>query len=331
MIGHRGASGYRPEHTLEAYELAARMGADYIEPDLVTTSDGVLVARHEPEISATTDVAEHPEFAVRRTTKTIDGLTRHGWFAEDFTLAELNTLRAVERLPRLRQENTIYDERYRVPALTDVLALRARLSAELGREIGVYIETKNPSYFASIGLPLEPALVRALREAGLDEPDAPVFLQSFETANLQMLRGQVGVRLVQLIHGVGAPADLVAAEDPRGYLDLASAAGLAEIAEYADGIGPLKDLVIPRSGDGVLGAPSPLVSQAHTAGLLVHPFTFRNENAFLPAQYRSGGPGADYGDAFAEYEAFLRAGVDGMFTDNPDTAVAARSALLAPV
>ncbi|MFC5994527.1 glycerophosphodiester phosphodiesterase [Pseudonocardia hispaniensis] len=331
VIGHRGASGYRPEHTLAAYELAARMGADYIEPDLVTTADGVLVARHEPEISATTDVAEHPEFADRRTTKTIDGFVRHGWFTEDFTLAELNTLRAVERLPHIRQENTIYAERYRVPTLAEVLALRARLSAELGRDIGVYIETKNPSYFASIGLPLEPALVRALREAGLDAPDAPVFLQSFETANLRMLRGEVAVRLVQLICAAGAPADLAAVGDPRGYLDLATAAGLVEIAEYADGIGPHKDLVIPRSADGALGAPSPLVSQAHAAGLLVHPFTFRNENAFLPAQFRSGGSGADYGDAFAEYEAFLRAGVDGFFSDHPDTAVAARSAVLAPV
>ncbi|MHA6792202.1 glycerophosphodiester phosphodiesterase [Pseudonocardia bannensis] len=331
VIGHRGASGYRPEHTLAAYELAARMGADFIEPDLVTTSDGVLVARHEPEIGGTTDVAARPEFAERRTTKTIDGVAHDGWFAEDFTLAELRTLRATERIPEIRQENTIYDGRYRVPTFDEVLALRERLSDELGREIGVYPETKSPSYFASIGRPLEPALVAAIERAGLNRPDAPVFVQSFETQNLRALRGQLKVGLIQLMQATGAPADLAAAGDPRGYADLVTPQGLADIATYADGIGPDKDLVIGRDASEALGEPTALVTDAHAVGLLVHPYTFRNENRFLPAQFRSHGGEADYGDAFAEYEAFLRAGVDGVFTDSPDTAVAARAALLDPV
>jgi glycerophosphoryl diester phosphodiesterase len=332
VIGHRGGSGYRPEHTLASYELAARMGADYIEPDLVITADGVLVARHEPEIGGTTDVAARPEFADRRTTRTIDGVSHTGWFVTDFTLAELRTLRAVERIPELRQENTIYDRRFAVPTLAEVLALRARLSAELGREIGVYPETKNPGYFAGLGLPLEPPLVAALAAAGLDRPDAPVFVQSFETANLRALRGELSVPLVQLLHRAGAPTDLAAAGDPRTFADLATAAGLAGIACYADGIGPEKNLVIARDAGGALAGPTALVADAHAAGLLVHAFTFRNENRFLPAQLRSrSGRDADYGDAFAEYEAFLRAGVDGVFSDNPDTAVAARAALLEPV
>ena len=225
VIGHRGASGYRPEHTLAAYELAARMGADYIEPDLVTTSDGVLVARHEPEIGGTTDVADHPEFADRWTTKTIDGVACTGWFTEDLTLAELKTLRARERIPAVRQPNTLYDGRFEVPTFTEVLELRERLSDELHREIGVYPETKHPSYFAALGRPLEPALVRALTDAGLNRSDAPVFVQSFETGNLQGLGRTLEVRLVQLVGAQGAPADLVAAGDPRTYADLVTPGG----------------------------------------------------------------------------------------------------------
>jgi glycerophosphoryl diester phosphodiesterase len=324
VIGHRGASGYRPEHTLAAYELAARLGADYIEPDLVTTSDGVLVARHEPEIGGTTDVADRPEFADRITTKTIDGVEYTGWFTEDFTLAELKTLRAVERIPEVRQENTIYNGRFEVPTFAEVLRLRMRLSRELGREIGVYPETKYPTYFAGIGKPLEPPLVAALDEAELNEEDAPVFVQSFETANLRALRAELRVPLVQLIAGTGAPADLVAADHPRTYADLVTPAGLADIATYADGIGPDKNLVIGRTVDDTLGEPTALVADAHAAGLLVHPYTFRNENRFLPAELRSAGPADDYGDALAEYEAFLWTGVDGVFADNPDTAVTAR-------
>ncbi|RFU20881.1 glycerophosphodiester phosphodiesterase [Geodermatophilus marinus] len=325
VIGHRGASGYRPEHTLASYELAARMGADYIEPDVVSTSDGVLVARHENEISGTTDVAERPEFADRRTTRTIDGVELTGWFTEDFTLEELRSLRAVERLPEIREENTLYDGLYQVPTLDEVLELRAELSRELGREIGVYVETKHPTYFDGIDLSLEELLLADLREAGLDHHRSPVFIQSFETANLQEL-DQAGVRvpLVQLLSASGAPYDLVATGDDRTYADLSTAEGLADVAGYADGVGPEKAQVIPREDDGTLGEPTGFVDDAHAAGLLVHPYTFRNENTFLPADLRDGGAEDDYGRAIEEQLAFWEAGVDGLFTDNPDTGVVSR-------
>jgi glycerophosphoryl diester phosphodiesterase len=325
LIAHRGASGHRPEHTLAGYELAARMGADFIEPDLVTTSDGVLVARHESEIGGTTDIAERPEFAERHTTKVIDGQSCTGWFTEDLTLAEMKTLRARERIPLLRQRNTIYDRRFEIPTFDEVLELRARLSMELDRVIGVYPETKNPTYFASIDKPLEPALVDAISRAGLNRPEAPIFVQSFETANLRELRTQLRVPLVQLVEADGTPADRVAAGDPRGYADMITPAGLAEIACYADVIGPDKDQVIPRDADGALTEPSSLVHDAHAAGLLVHPYTFRNENQFLPTNLRSTTAAGDYGDCLAEYAAFFAAGVDGVFTDFTDTAYVARA------
>ncbi|MBM7807703.1 glycerophosphoryl diester phosphodiesterase [Geodermatophilus bullaregiensis] len=324
VIGHRGASGYRPEHTLASYELAARMGADYVEPDVVSTSDGVLVARHENEISETTDVAEHPEFADRRTTRTIDGVELTGWFTEDFTLAELRTLRAVERLPDVREENTLYDGLYQVPTLEEVLDLREDLSRELDREIGVYVETKHPTYFDGIGLSLEEPLLAALAEAGLDRDHSPVFVQSFETANLRELDAVADVPLVQLVSATGAPADLVAAGDPRTYADLATAEGLAGIGEYADGVGPDKNLVIPREADGTLGEPTAFVDDAHAADLLVHPYTFRNENTFLPVDLREGAAEDDYGRAIDEQLAFWETGIDGLFTDNPDTGVVSR-------
>ncbi|SFP86646.1 glycerophosphoryl diester phosphodiesterase [Geodermatophilus dictyosporus] len=329
VIGHRGASGYRPEHTLASYELAARMGADHVEPDVVSTSDGVLVTRHENEISGTTDVAERPEFADRRTTKTIDGTELTGWFTEDFTLAELRTLRAVERLPELREENRLYDGLYQVPTLQEVLELREELSRELDREIGVYIETKHPTYFDAIGLSLEEPLLAALDEAGLDRDRSPVFVQSFETANLRELDEVADVALVQLMSNTGAPADLVAAGDPRTYADLATAEGLAGIGEYADGVGPDKNLVIPREADGTLGEPTSFVADAHAADLLVHPYTFRNENEFLPVELRDPGeePG-DYGRAIEEQLVFWETGIDGIFTDNPDTGVVSRDLFL---
>jgi glycerophosphoryl diester phosphodiesterase len=329
VIGHRGASGYRPEHTLASYELAARMGADYIEPDVVSTSDGVLVTRHENEISGTTDVADRPEFADRRRTRTIDGVELTGWFTEDFTLAELRTLRAVERLPDVREENTVYDGLYGVPTLDEVLELREELSRELGREVGVYIETKHPTYFDSIDLSLEEPLVEDLDEARLDRRGAPVFLQSFETANLRELDEVVDVPLVQLLSATGAPADLVAAGDPRTYADLSTAEGLAEVGEYADGVGPEKAQVIPREADGTLGEPTSFVADAHAADLLVHPYTFRNENEFLPAELRDPGeePGA-HGRAIEEQLVFWGTGIDGLFTDNPDTGVVTRELFL---
>jgi glycerophosphoryl diester phosphodiesterase len=324
VIGHRGASGYRPEHTLASYDLAIRMGADYVEPDLVSTKDGVLVARHENEISGTTDVAERPEFADRRTMKVIDGGEVTGWFTEDFTLAELKTLRAKERLPELRQRNTLYDGRYEVPTLQEVIDLVQEASRDLRRTIGIYPETKHPTYFDSIGLSLEEPLVRALRRNGLARRNAPVFIQSFETSNLRELNDSVAVPLVQLIDSQGAPFDLVTKGDPRTYDDLATPEGLREIATYADGVGPAKGRIVPRDADGNLGEPTSFVDDAHAEGLEVHPWTFRNENTFLPADFRRGTDPADYGDAFAEYELFFRLGVDGVFSDNPDTAREAR-------
>jgi glycerophosphoryl diester phosphodiesterase len=328
VVGHRGASGYRPEHTLASYALAARMGADYIEPDLVSTSDGVLVTRHENEIGGTTDVADHPEFAARRTTKTIDGNRLTGWFTEDFTLAELKTLRAKERIPDIRQHNTLYDGRYPIPTFQEVIDLAAALSDELGREIGLYPETKHPTYFGSIGLPLEPPLVRALRENDLDGADAKVFVQSFETRNLRRLNRQIETPLVQLLDAkTRRPWDVVAAGGTRTYGDLATPEGLVRIATYADGVGPSKDYIVPRDADGCSQAPTSFIDDAHDAGLQVHPYTFRNENTFLPLELRRGTDPTAYGDAFAEYAQFFALGVDGLFSDNPDTAVAARNEL----
>jgi glycerophosphoryl diester phosphodiesterase len=326
VIGHRGASGYRPEHTLAAYKLAARLGADYIEPDLAITKDGVLVARHEPEISTTTDVADHPEFANRRTSKVIDGVTFTGWFTEDFTLAELKTLRAKERIPQFRPGNAAaYDGLYEIPTLQEVLDLRKRLSRKLGREIGVYPETKHPTYFRSIGLPLEEPLVQALRRNGLDRRRAPVFVQSFEVGNLRALDRVLKVPLVQLLGEKAArPYDFVVSGDPRTYEQLATPAGLREIARYADGVGPSKDYIVPRDAAGCSLPPTRFVRDAHRAGLLVHPYTFRAENNFLPCELRSSSILTRHGDLEAEVRQFFELGVDGVFVDHPDYAVDAR-------
>jgi glycerophosphoryl diester phosphodiesterase len=323
VIGHRGASGYRPEHTLASYQLAIEMGADYIEPDLVATRDHVLVARHENEIGGTTDLADHPEFADRRTTKTIDGNPVTGWFTEDFTLAELRTLRARERLPLLRPANTAFDGLYQVPTLQEVIDLARRAG------VGIYPETKHPTYFDTIGLSLEEPLVATLQANGYRGRNAPVFIQSFEVANLKELARRTRVPLVQLLDATGRPYDFVVAGDPRTYADLATPEGLAEIATYADGIGPNKNLIVPRDAGGNLLDPTGLVRDAHRAGLQVHPWTFRRENEFLPADFRQGNPASPEflratGDAPAEFRLFFRLGVDGLFSDHPDTAVAAR-------
>jgi glycerophosphoryl diester phosphodiesterase len=323
IIGHRGASGYRPEHTLASYRLAIEMGADYIEPDLVSTKDHVLVARHENNIAETTDVASHPEFADRQTTKTIDGAAVTGWFTEDFTLAELRTLRARERLSELRPLNTAFDGLYRVPTFQEVIDLAKRAG------VGIYPETKHPTYFDSIGLSLEEPLVATLNANGYRGRNAPVFIQSFEVANLKELNRRTRVPLVQLIDETGAPYDFVAAGDPRTYKDLITPAGLAEIATYADGIGPSKNLIVPRDAAGNLQEPTTLVRDAHRVGLKVHPWTFRRENSFLPEDFRQGNPASPLyllapGDFPAELRLFFRLGVDGLFSDNPDTAVATR-------
>ncbi|MGN9891517.1 glycerophosphodiester phosphodiesterase [Micromonospora sp. L31] len=327
VIAHRGASGYRPEHTLEAYRLAIRMGADYIEPDLVSTKDGVLVARHENEISGTTDVSTRPEFAGRKATRTIDGVAVTGWFTEDFTLAELKTLRAKERLPQVRVANTAFDGRFEVPTFQEVIDLARTESRQRGRTVGVYPETKHPSYFAAIGLPLEEPLVAVLRKNRLTHRHDPVFVQSFETANLRKLDAMIDVPLVQLLDAAGRPYDFTAAGDARTYADLATPAGLAWIADYADGVGLNKNLIVPRDATGKLRAPTTVVRDAHRERLVVHAWTFRAENQFLPADFRIGADPNARGDIIAEYELFYSLGLDGVFADQPDTAVAARAGL----
>lgn len=332
IFGHRGASAYRPEHTLASYDLAIRMGADVIEPDLVTTKDHVLVARHEPNITGTTDVADHPEFASLKATKTIDGVTQTGWFTEDFTLAQLQTLRAVERLPGVRQENTVLNGRYQIPTLQQVIDFAKRESRIYKRDIGIAPETKHPTYFAGIGLPLEPVLVQTLRDNKLDKRNSDVYLQSFEEANLRALRKvyKLKVHLVQLTSAgpTAQPWDHVAAGDPETYAQMTTAAGLKEIATYADVLGPDKAQIFPRNPDGTSGAASSLVTDAHAAGITVVPYTVRAENQFLPAQYRIGEDPNAFGNVLAEYRDLFTAGVDGLFSDNPDLEFAAREDFL---
>lgn len=325
VVGHRGASGYRPEHTIAAYEQAILQCADYIEPDVVSTRDGVLVARHENEIGGTTDVADHPEFADRRTTKTIDGRDVTGWFTEDFSLAELRTLRAVERLGDLRPGSAAFDGLYQVPTLDEVLDLARRSETCDGRQVGVYPETKHPTYFDSIGLSLEEPLVAELEANDLGSRRDPVILQSFETGNLRELDEMTDVRLAQLVSASGAPYDLVAAGEATTYADLVTRHGLRTVARYADGIGAAKDVLVPRTADGTLGEPTPVVRDAHRVGLEVHAWTFRAENRFLPSEHRSSADPAEHGDLAGEIRVFLDAGLDGFFTDHPDVAVAAVS------
>jgi glycerophosphoryl diester phosphodiesterase len=348
VIAHRGASGYVPEHTLAAYWLAIEQGADYIEPDLVITKDGVLVARHENAIAilntdgsvreATTDVIERPEFASRKTTKMIDGQRITGWFTEDFTLAELKTLRARERLPQVRPANTRFDGMFEVPTLAEVLELvkaaneRRRDEPRDGRKprrpIGVYPETKHPTYFQSIGLPLDEPLVKTLRRHGFEGRHAPVFIQSFETANLRKLRRMTDLPLVQLLSASGRPYDFVVSGDPRTYADLAKPAGLTEIATYAQGIGANTNLMIPLVG-GRLGTPTSLVDDAHRAGLVVHGWTFRAENVFLPDDFDVGTDPTALGQLDGQIRAFLQLGMDGFFTDHPFLGRQARDAFMA--
>ena len=314
VIAHRGASGERPEHTLAAYARAIDQGADVIEPDLVPTKDGVLVARHENEISGTTDVADHPEFATRRTTKTIDGAAVTGWFTEDFTLAELKTLRARERLPALRPANVAFDGAETIPTLAEVIALAK------ARGVGLYPETKHPSYFAAIGLATDAPLVAQLHAAGWDGPDALVFIQSFEVANLRRLAGMTRLRLIQLVAATGAPADAGVDGAAASYAAMTTRAGLRDVARYAWGIGPDKAML----WDGARA--SALVADAHAAGLRVHPWTFRAENGFLAPAFRRGDAPAAHGDLAGEIAAALAQGVDGFFTDFPATGVATRDA-----
>lgn len=325
VVGHRGASGYRPEHTLASYELAARMGADFIEPDLVITKDGVLVCRHEPEIGGTTDVADRPEFASRRTTKDLDGKPTTGWFAEDFTLAELRTLRAVERVPEIRPHNTVYDGLWQVPTFAEVLQLRQKLSRELRREIGIYPETKHPTYFREMGLPLEEKVVQLVRRFGLDHRRAPIFLQSFELKNLLDMRTRLRVKapLVFLATGSGSPYG-----DDRSYDELLSRRGMKQWAHHIDGIGPDMKRVIAWNADGTLGKPTSLVADAHANRLSVCPYTVRAENEYLPTDYRVGTDPADFGRVLDFFEQLWKTGIDGIFTDMPDLGVLSRELTL---
>ena len=318
VIGHRGAPGYRPEHTLASYALAIEQGADFIEPDLVSTRDRVLVVRHENEIGGTTDVATRPEFAGRRTTKVIGAVPVTGWFVEDFTLQELRTLRVRERIPQLRPANAAWDGQFEIPTFDEVIDLAETEGAKRGRRIGIYPETKHPNYFQGLGLALEEPLVAALHGRGYRGPEDGAFIQSFDPSNLQKLARMTRLPLVQLI-----------AAGER-TLERLTPASLSVVAGYAAGIGPSKDLVIPRDPDGGLREPSPLVEQAHAAGLVVHAWTFRAENAFLPQNLQVGDPGDEghfgrIGDWATELGAFLEAGVDGVFADQPDLAVEARA------
>jgi len=348
VIGHRGASGYLPEHTLASYKKAIEQGADFIEPDLVVTKDGHLVARHEPNITATTDVSAKPEFASRKTTHKVDGVNETGWFATDFTLAELRTLRAKQANP---VRDASFNGQFQIPTFREILDLAKSESMRTGRTIGVYPETKHPTYHVDAQLPIEPRLLALLAEYGYTQKTSPVIIQSFEVSNLKAMRKLTQVRLVQLVDGddVNAkgqvtlaapydkPYDFAVNKDSRTFADLLTPKGLAEVKTYADGIGPWKPYLAsaaqvmgadgkPRdlNGDGKISdadrialPPTDVVKNAHAAGLFVHAYTFRSEQPGLLSDYK--------GDPKAEYKRFFELGVDGLFSDFPDTAVAARA------
>ena len=348
VIGHRGASGYLPEHTLESYKRAIELGADFIEPDLVATKDGVLVARHEPNITGTTDVSTRAEFASRKTKKVVDGVEEEGWFASDFTLAEIKTLRAVQPMADRDQS---HNGKYQIPTLQEVLDLAKTEGAKAGRTVGVYPETKHPTYHVNLGLKLEDRLLSVLAQYGYTTKSSPVIVQSFEVSNLKYLRTKTQIRLVQLVDAndvnpdgsmdltapYDKPYDFAVAGDKRTFASLLTPAGLKEVKTYADGIGPWKPYLIPSrqvdankdgkpddlNGDGkiddrdrVMIPPTDVVKNAHAEGLMVHPYTFRSEAKRLASDFK--------GDPKAEYKLFYNLGVDGVFSDFPDTAKAAR-------
>ncbi|MCA6092753.1 glycerophosphodiester phosphodiesterase [Streptomyces sp. SCA3-4] len=328
VIGHRGCSGSRPEHTLASYQFALDNGADVIEQDLVPTKDGHLVCRHENDITGTTDVASRPEFASRKTTKTVDGEAHTGWFTEDFTLAELRTLRAKERIPATRQHNTLYDGRWQVPTFEEVLKWAEEQGRKRGRRIWLHVETKHPTYFRKAGLGLEERLAKLLRRYGRSGRNGYTFLQSFEPSSLQRLN-RLGVdcpKVLLLDDLTTRPWDFTEAKDPRTVADLITPQGLKWVAGFAQGIGPWLNLVIPRDKNDKLTKPTTLVRDAHAAGLILHPYTMRNENSFLPADFRRGTDPNAYGDAFGAFRTYFATGIDGIFSDNPDTAAMARDA-----
>ena len=322
LFGHRGAPALRPEHTLGSYARAIADGADYVEPDLVPTKDGVLIARHESNMAETTDVAKRPEFAVRRTTKTIDGENQTGWFTEDFTLAEIKTLRAVERLPAIRKANTAYDGEFQILTFDEIIDFVAAEAATLGRLIGIVPEIKHSTYFASIGLPMEDRFLKVLAAHSYCQR-APIEIQSFEVANLKVLRGKLGrpknVRLMQLVgEAKQVPADFVAAGRATTFGDLTTEEGMREIARYADVVAPPTRSIIPLGAGGKLGAPTSFVRDAHAAGLLVHIWTFRPENLFMAADFRKGAPPERNPEgSIAEMRRYIAQGIDGFFSDDP--------------
>lgn len=321
VYAHRGASALLPEHTLAAYAQAIGDGADYIEPDLVMTRDGVMVARHENEIGGTTDVAARPEFASRKTRKVIDGQTIDGWFTEDFTLEELKTLRARERLPELR--GTAFDGQFRIVTLDEIIEFLVQQARRSGRGTGLAPEIKHGSYFRSIGLPMEERLIDTLR-GNAHTNVAPILVQSFETANLRQLRARIGgkpsnIRLLQLLDEAPLmPADVALAGGSLTYAQMMTPAGLREIAGYADAIGAERSALLPLDARGELGVPSTVIADAHAVGLSVVAYTFRPENPFLPSALRQGGVNARNPEgSVAEIRAYLRAGIDAFFTDDP--------------
>ena len=318
IIAHRGASAERPEHTLAAYELAIDQGADYIEPDLVVTKDLQLVARHENELSGTTDVASRPDFEDRRRTKTVEGREVAGWFSEDFTLAELRTLRARERVPSVRPASARFDGLYQIATFEEIVKLVRAKEAATGRTIGIYPELKHPTLMLQQErIDMVDLMVRELRRLDLDREDARVFIQIFEVTPLQRLKRQVKVPLILLIGPEGGPFD-----EPRlRWADMMTPSGLAEVAKYADGIGPYLGHVL----DPATMQPTALVRDAHAAGLKVHPWTLRKENGFLPAALQSAGGPADAGNYQALFRAALASGADGLFTDNVKEMVAIRA------
>lgn len=324
IVGHRGASGYRPEHTLGSYQLALDMGAHVIEQDLVPTKDGHLVCRHENDITGTTDVADHPEFAGRKTTKSVDGVSLTGWFTEDFTLAELKKLRAKERIPQSRPHSTLYNGRWEIPTFEEVLRWADEEGRRRGEPVWLYVETKHPTYFRGLGLGLEERLAKLLRRYGRDRRDSPLFLQSFEPTSMQRMAKLVSTPRVVLFDAANTqPWDFKQSGDPRFVADLIKPEGLKWIASFAQGIGPWVDLIIPKDATGKLGKPTTLVRDAHAKGLILHPYTMRNENSFLPADFRIGTDPNAYGDAFGAFKTYFEQGIDGIFTDNPDTGLLA--------
>lgn len=328
VVAHRGASGYRPEQTRSAYRLAAELGADLLELDVVVTRDHVLVARHENNLAGTTDIPRRPEFADRRTIKTVDGRVEEGWFTEDLTLEELKSLRAVERIPEVRPASAAFDGTEEILTVEECLVLRAELAAELGRPVGLYPEIKHSAYFAGLGLAVEPALAELLDRFGQDRPDGDVLLHAFEPSSLVRLHHELGVRARSslLMWRGGRPADGYGAPDQRDYAWWSGPEGLAEVRRLGiSGVSPDLSMVVSVNEDLSLGEDTGLVAAAHAEGLWVHPYTFRAENQFLPVDFRRGPDPAARGDLAGLMNVFLDVGIDALNTDHADVAVEVRA------